>query len=196
MEKKLIILIAVIITGIFSCGKVGPAGPEGPPGRDGLDGATSYVYYFNVPLSDFVNESYNNSWNAYGYIDGVTIMLEDLVMVYVNLSSDGNGDNYWQALPYIEYIGTTDVFIQHSFGIMDIDDDSGNDYYQAGDIMFSLITSDGFPPYDDMNSDALLKYNVYILKGQEGKKAKLPKHVDLSKKSEVEKYFKSLKEKV
>ena len=81
-------------------------------------------------------------------------------MVFVNLSSDGNGDNYWQALPYNEFVNNTDFYIQHSFGIMDIDDDTGNNNYLAGDVMFSLRASDGYAPYDNMNSDALLLYNV------------------------------------
>ena len=39
-----------------------------------------------------------------GNLEDVVINITDMVMVYVYLSSDGNGDNYWQSLPYNEYI--------------------------------------------------------------------------------------------
>lgn len=168
----------------------------GPNGLDGTDGTSPKVYYFDVPLNTFIFQSYNNSWQSFNYITDVTLTDYDLVMAFVNLSSDGNGDNYWQALPYIEYIDdSTDFYIEHGYGIMDIDDDSGNNNYLAGDIMFSLITNTGADPYTNMNSTALLKYNVYVIRGTQGKKAELPKSVDRKNKSEVEAYINELRTK-
>ncbi len=191
MKKNLIVLLAVMITGMFSCKKEGPPGLDG---QDGLNGSVPYVYYIDIPLNAFTREAYNGAWNTYATIGGLPIRDQDLAMVYVNLNSDGgDGDNYWQALPYIEYIGNTDVFIQHSFGIMDFNDDTGNNAYLEGDLMLSLTTSDGADPYDVMNSTALLKYNIFVIEGVEGKKATLPKHVDKNNISEVREYVKSIK---
>jgi len=194
--KKNILLILVVVSVIFSScykeGPVGPAGPRGSNGQDGVDSETSKVYYFDIELNKFKPQIYNSSWVTYSYIDGVTITDNDMVMAFVNLSSDGNGDNYWQAMPHNEYVDELDFFIQHSFGIMGIDDDSGNNEYFAGDIMFSLRTNTGVKPYIPMNTTALLRYNVYILKGTQGKSAKLPDYVDKNNKSEVEAYCKNL----
>jgi len=204
MQKVHILLAIIVVFGMFSCTKVGPMGPQGEPGQngangqngeDGEDGTSPAVYYFDVPLNNFQYESYNESWNSYYYIEGLTINITDLVMVFVNLSNDGNGDNYWQALSYNEFINNTDFYIQHSFGIMDIDDDTGNNNYLKGDIMFSLRASDGFAPYDDMSSDALLLYNVYVIKGVEGKKAQLPDGLNPNNREDVKKYVSNLKNK-
>ncbi len=201
MKKIHIVLAIIVIFGMMSCNKTGPMGPQGNTGRNGengangTDGTSPKVYYFDVPLSNFIYESYNESWNAYSYIADFTINITDLVMVFVKLSSDGNGDNYWQTLPYNEFLNNTDFYIQHSFGIMDIDDDTGNDNYIVGDVMFSLRASDGYSPYDDMSSDALLLYNVYIISGVEGKKAQLPSGVNPNNRNEVDKYVLSLKNK-
>jgi len=193
--KKNLLLILVTISIIFSsCYKEGPVGPSGPRGRDGNDGndATSKVYYFDIELNQFKSQSYNNSWITYSYIDDVVITDLDMVMAFVNLSSDGYGDNYWQAMPYNEYVDNSDFYIQHSFGIMGIDDDTGNDDYLQGDIMFSLRTNTGVAPYNPMNSEALLKYNVYIVKGSQGKSAELPEYVDKNNRDEVAAYCKEL----
>jgi len=194
--KKNLLLILVAISVIFSScykeGPVGPSGPRGNDGKDGVDGETSKVYYFDIELNKFKPQSYNSSWITYSYIDGVTITDNDMVIAFVNLSSDGNGDNYWQAMPYNEYVDNSDFFIQHSFGIMGMDDDTGNNEYLAGDIMFSLRTNTGVAPYNPMNTTALLRYNVYIIKGTQGKSAKLPEYIDKNSKSEVDAYCKSL----
>ena len=193
MKKTLIVSLILIVAGMSSCTKEGPMGPRGYDGRDGADGATPLVYYFDMPLSSFMYESYNEAWNTYSYINGYTITVTDLVMVFVKLSSDGGGDNYWQALPFNEFLYNTDFYIQHSFGIMDIDDDTGNNNYLKGDIMFSLRASDGYAPYDNMNSDeAMLLYNVYILQGTEGKKAELPVGINPNNREEIEQYVLSL----
>ena len=197
MKKNLVVFIIMLAVGLSSCttaiGPTGPAGRDGIDGRDGTDGSTPLVYYFDIPLKNFIYEDYNESWNAYAYINNLTLINTDLVMIFVNLNSDGGaGDNYWQAMPYNEYFDNTGFYVQHSFGIMDIDDDSGNDNYLKGDIMFSLRASDGLAPYDDMNSEALLKYNVYVLFGEEGKKAQLPDYVDVNNRDEVKKYVESL----
>lgn len=199
MKKYLVAFIAIILVGMVSCTQIGPTGPagrdgiDGADGTDGTNGSTPLVYYFDIQLNDFIYESYNESWNAYAHINDFTIIMTDLVMVFVNLNSDGgDGDNYWQAMPYSEFI-TDSIFIQHSFGIMDINDDSGNNNYLKGDIMFSLRASDGLAPYNDMNSTALLLYNVYIIEGQEGKKAQLPDYVDPNDRDQVKKYVEGLK---
>ncbi len=194
--KKLSLLFALItIISFFVCegpmGPTGATGANGPQGIQGVPGASPNVYYFDIPLKNYIFESYNNSWNAYGWIDGVTIQITDLVFAYVKLSSDGLGENYWQPLPYCEFIDTN-IFIQHSFGIMDIDDDTGNGYYLAGDIMFSLLASDAYPPYNNMNTDDILMYNVFIINGQEGKKAKLPDGINVNNRDEIKKYVESL----
>jgi len=197
--KKNLLLILVVVSVIFSsCYKEGPVGPSGPRGNDGRDGTdgtsgeTSKVYYFDIELNKFQSEGYNSSWITYSYIDNVTITDNDLVMAFVNLSSDGYGDNYWQAMPHNEYVDNSDFYIQHSFGIMGMDDDTGNGDYLAGDIMFSLRTNTGVAPYNPMNSTALLRYNVYIIKGTQGKSAKLPEYVDKNNRAEVEAYCKEL----
>ena len=193
MKRTFIVSLIIVASVMSSCTKEGPMGPRGADGRNGTDGATPLVYYFDIPLSSFMYESYNEAWNTYSYINGYTISVTDLVMVFVKLSSDGNGDNYWQALPFNEFLYNTDFYIQHSFGIMDIDDDTGNNNYLKGDIMFSLRASDGYAPYDNMNSDeAMLLYNVYILSGTEGKKAKLPEGINPNNRNEIEQYFASL----
>lgn len=199
MKKLSFFLIAALVLTTIGCeGPMGPQGPQGVqgvPGQngingvDGADGAIPNVYYFDIPLHNFIYESYNEAWNAYGYINGITIQITDLVLVYVNLSSDGNGDNYWQPLPYLEFFNNTGFFVQHSFGIMGIDDDTGNNNYLAGDLMFSLRASDGYAPYDDMSSDALLLYNVFIVQGQEGKKAVLPDNIDINDRDQVYQYL-------
>lgn len=199
MKKFGLFLSVVLLTSVFGCVKVGPMGPAGPqgiqgvPGQDGEDGAIPFVYYFDIPLQNFIYESYNETWNAYGYINDYIIQPTDLVFAYVKLSSDGNGDNYWQPLPYNEYFNNTGFYIQHSFGIMDIDDDTGNNNYLAGDLMFSLRASDGYAPYEDMSSDALLMYNVFIVTGMEGKKASLPTDLDVNDRDEMKKFVESLK---
>ena len=197
--KKNLLLILVVVSVIFSsCYKEGPVGPAGPRGSDGQNGAdgrdgeTSKVYYFDVELNKFKPQIYNSSWVTYSFINNIVITNKDMVMAYVNLSSDGNGDNYWQAMPHNEYVDNSDFFIEHSFGIMGMDDDTGNDEYLAGDIMFSLRTNTGVAPYNPMNTTALLRYNVYVLKGTQGKSAELPEYVDRNNKSEVEAYCKSL----
>ena len=194
--KKNILFILVAVSVIFSScykeGPVGPIGPKGEDGKDGVDGETSKVYYFDIPLNQFKPQTYNSSWVTYSYIDGVTISDYDMVVAFVNLSSDGYGDNYWQAMPHNEYVDNSDFFIQHSFGIMGMDDDTGNNEYLAGDIMFSLRANTGVAPYNPMDSPALLRYNVYVLKGTQGKSAKLPDTIDKNNKDEVEAYFKSL----
>lgn len=171
---------------------MGPMGPSGRDGLDGTDGASSKVYYFDVALKLFIPQSYNSSWQSFNFINDIPLNDNDLVMAFVNLSSDGNGDNYWQSMPFNEYVDNSGYYIEHSFGIMAIDDDSGNNNYFAGDIMFSLRTNTGVDPYTNMNSDALLLYNVYVIRGTQGKKAELPKSVDRTKKSEVEAYVKQL----
>lgn len=192
--KILLILVAasLIFSSCYKEGPVGPSGPRGADGRDGVDGQTSKVYYFDVKLKDFKAQGYNSSWVNYSYINGVTVTDLDMVLAYVNLSSDGNGDNYWQAMPHNEYVDNSEFFIEHSFGIMGIDDDTGNNNYLAGDFMFSLRTNTGVAPYNPMNSLALLRYNVYILKGTQGKSAKLPDYVNKNNKMEVEAYVKNL----
>lgn len=202
MKTKLFFLLISASLILTSCYKEGPAGPVGPSGQDGLNGtngtdgtngATPKVYYFDIPLNQFIPQSYNSSWQAYSYINNVTLSNNDLVMVFVNLTSDGYGDNYWQALPHNEYVDNSDFYIEHSFGIMGINDDSGNNYYLAGDIMFSLRTNTGVAPYTNMNSTALLLYNVYVIRGTQGKKAEFPNYVDRTKKSEVDAYINKLK---
>ena len=166
----------------------------GTDGKDGTDGTgeTPKVYYFDIKLNQFMLQGYNSSWVTYSFIKDVTITDMDLVMVFVNLSSDGGGDNYWQAMPHNEYVDNYDFFIEHSFGIMGMDDDTGNNNYLAGDIMFSLRTNTGDAPYNPMNSTSLLKYNVYIIKGTQGKSAKLPESVDKNNRFEVEEYCNKL----
>jgi len=190
MKKLYFILVLSVISLFSSCYKEGPRGPMGPAGPAGKDGEDSAkLYYFDVKLKDFKPSSYNSSWQAFSFINGYTIKETDLVYAFVNLSSDGNGDNYWQALPYNEYVDNTDFFIQHSFGIMAIDDDTGNNDYLAGDIMFSLRTNTGVAPYTNMNSDAMLHYNVYIVPGTLSKKAVIPENVNPRNKEELEKYL-------
>ena len=180
-------MISISLSSCYKEGPRGPIGPAGPAGKNGEDSAK--LYYFDVQLRDFKPSSYNSSWQAFSYIEGYTIKETDMVLAFVNLSSDGQGDNYWQALPYNEYVDNTDFFIQHAFGIMAIDDDTGNNDYLAGDIMFSLRTNTGVAPYTDMTSTAILSYNVYIIPGTYGKKAKLPDYVDRRNKNEVEAYI-------
>lgn len=202
MRKYLVLLLVVTGLILTSCYKEGAPGPVGPQGENGLNGANGQngqngespkVYYFDVQLKQFTSQGYNSSWITYSYVDGITITDNDLVMAYVNLSSDGNGDNYWQAMPHSEYVDNGDFFIQHSFGIMGINDDSGNNNYLAGNIMFSLRTNTGVAPYLNMNTTSLLKYNVYIIKGTIGKKAQIPTFVDVNNKIEVEAYVESLR---
>ena len=75
MKKYLIVLAIFVVAGMFSCTKIGPMGPQGEPGRngfdgnDGEDGTMPVVYYFDVQLNNFIYESYNESWNAYSYLD-------------------------------------------------------------------------------------------------------------------------------
>ena len=194
MKTKLFLVLVAVSVILSSCYKEGPVGPSGPRGADGRDGndATAKVYYFDIQLNQFKSQGYNNSWVTYSYINNVTITDNDLVMAFVNLSSDGNGDNYWQAMPFNEYVDNSDFYIEHAFGIMGMDDDTGNNDYLAGDIMFSLRTNTGVAPYNPMNSTALLKYNVYIVKGSQGKSAKLPEYVDKNNRAEVEAYCKKL----
>lgn len=199
--KQLKLIIAILITiNTLSCSKgdPGPQGPAGPPGingqngTNGADGSIPKIYYFDIPLKKFIHQNYNSSWNTYAFIKNYTIQETDLVIAYVNLSSDGNGDNYWQQLPYTEYLDNSNFSIQHSFGIMNINDDSGNNLYKNKDIMFALRTPAGQPPYTNMNSDALLKYNIYIIKGMKGKKAKIPENINTNNINELKKYINNI----
>jgi len=201
--KNYIIILLLSLGVLTSCTKVGPTGPMGPSGRNGQDGSQGEagadgsipkVYYFDITLDKFMYESYNEAWNTYAFMDNVTIETTDMVMAFVNLSTDGNGDNYWQAMPYNEYLDNTEFYIQHSFGVMGIDDDSGNGNYLTGDLILSLRASDGLAPYNDMSSTTgKLRYNIYVLKGEEGRKATLPENIDPKNQKEVVNYLSGIK---
>ncbi len=194
--KKITILLSILVA-LTSCYKEGPRGPMGPPGqngangKDGKDGEMPKLYYFDLHLYDFKPQAYNSSWVAYSYIQNYTIQETDLVTAFVYLSSDGNGDNYWQSLPFNEYVDNTDFYIEHSYGIMGMDDDTGNNDYLQGDIMFYLRTNTGVAPYTDMSSAALLKYNVYIIPGKLAKSVK--SSVDIHNKKALDEYLKTNK---
>ncbi len=168
---------------------MGPQGKPGYNGQDGTDGASPKVYYFEMRLNQFSPQAYNNSWVTYGFVNTYTITDNDLVYAYAYLNSDGDaaGDNYWQALPFNEYLDNGQEFIEHSFGIMGID--NGNVYHK-GDIMFWMRRSTGTAPYNPMNSAALINYKVIIVQGVEGKKAVIPESVNTKNIYELERYLK------
>ena len=191
MKKLTLLSVLIILISLTSCYQQGPMGPMGPQGQsgyngqDGVDGSTPLVYYFDMQLNQYSPQAYNSSWVTYGFVNNYTITNNDLVYVYAYLSSDGAGDNYWQALPFNEYMDNSQIFLEHSFGIMDID--YGN--YIKGDIMFSMRKSDSSAPYSNMNSTALLTYKVIIVKGMQGKKAEIPETVNTKNIYELEKYL-------
>lgn len=192
MKKLTLLSVLIILISLTSCYQQGPMGPMGPQGQsgqnghDGVDGETPKVYYFDMKLNQYSPQAYNSSWVTYGFVNSYTITNNDLVYTYAYLSSDGAGDNYWQALPFNEYMDNSHVFLEHSFGIMDID--YGN--YIKGDIMFSMRKSDSSAPYSNMNSTAILTYKVIIVRGIQGKKAEIPETVNTKNIYELEKYLK------
>jgi len=191
MKKFIFISLVVILTSLMSCTQEGPMGPRGPQGNSGYngqDGETPRVYYFEKQLKQFASQSYNSSWVSYGYIDVYTITDNDLVYAYAFLNSDGDaaGDNYWQALPFNEYLDNGQEFIEHSFGVMNVN--FGN--YQKGDIMFWMRRSTGAAPYNPMNSTATITYKVIVVKGVQGKKAVIPETVNTKDIYELEAYLK------
>ena len=193
MKKITFISLLIVIVSFMSCTQEGPMGPRGPQGnsgtngQDGVDGETPKVYYFNKQLNQFAPQSYNSSWVSYGYIDVYTITNNDLVYCYAYLNSDGDaaGDNYWQALPFNEYLDNGQEFVEHSFGIMDVD--FGD--YLKGDLMFWMRRSTGAAPYENMNSTAVISYKVIVVKGVEGKKAVVPDSVNTKDIYELEAYL-------
>jgi len=194
MKKLTLLSILLLLISITSCYQQGPMGPMGPQGQsgqngqDGIDGTTPKVYYFDMQLNQFAPQSYNSSWVTYGFIDGYTITDNDLVYAYAYLNSDGDpaGDNYWQSLPFNEYLDNGQEFIEHSFGIMNFD--NGN-VYLKGDIMFWMRRSTGAAPYNPMNSPAILTYKVIVVRGVQGKKAEIPETVNTKNIYELEKYL-------
>ena len=200
MKKFTFISLLAVLALLMSCTQEGPQGPRGPQGNsgsngqngvDGQDGAGSIeapkVYYFDKQLKQFSPQSYNSSWISYGYIDVYTITDNDLVYAYALLNSDGDaaGDNYWQALPFNEFLDNGQEFVEHSFGVMDVET---NDYLK-GDLMFWMRRSTGAAPYSNMNSTAIITYKVIIVRGVEGKKAVIPENVNTKDIYELEAYL-------
>ncbi|MBN2668338.1 MAG: hypothetical protein JXR60_03830 [Bacteroidales bacterium] len=184
---KQIALLSLILVVLSSCIKEGPMGPQGYPGEDGDDASTPQLYYFDIPVANFNKELfyednnyfYNDAWVAYGYIQGVTITENDLVMVFMHQTTDGGPDNYFQALPYLDYVDGTENFTQYSYGIMD----------DNGDLIFTIRTNDGRNPYVDMNATWSIEYNVYLVKGTESRKAEIPSDVNFKDETALKQYL-------
>ncbi len=181
MIKKILLLSIAVLT-LAACSKEGERGPrgyDGLNGRDGLNGSTPQLFPFDIPVRDFsmqtyyedASQLYNNAWVALGNINGMTINENDLVMVFMHQTTDGGPDNYFQALPYNDYFDGTNNFNHYSYGILD----------NNGDILFSIRRNDGTQPFDDMNASWTIQYNVYVLKGTAGRKAKLPQGIQTEK---------------
>ncbi len=184
------IAFSILLGALFllsSCSKEGPRGPQGLPGAKGEPGSTPQLYYMDIPINQFKKELfyddnsqfYNDSWLAYGYIENVTIQPNDLVMVFMHQTTDGGPDNYFQALPYTDYFDNSTDFNHYSYGVMD----------DNGDLVFSIRRNDGTAPFNDMNATWTIQYNVYILKGQNGKKATIPSNINLSDEKAVKSYL-------
>jgi hypothetical protein len=181
MKHALLILVSGLI--LWSCSKEGPRGPQGYPGNDGSDGSTPKLYYFDIPvnqynkMADYNNNSYdyNNAWIAFGSIDGVTLTENDLVSVFMHQTTDGGPDNYFHALPYLDYFDNGSDFNQYGYGIMD----------DNGDLLFSIRRNDGSAPFNDMNATWAIQYNVYVIKGTASRKAELPKDLEFATEKEL-----------
>ena len=188
--KKIFPIILIISISLFSCVKEGPRGPEGFPGEsgnDGADGSIPTLYYFDIPVSNFSRERfindqtqfYNDTWSAYGFIEGVTIQEQDLVMVYMHQTTDGGSDNYYQALPYLDYVDNSTDFVQYTYGVMD----------DNGDIVFGIRRNDGTAPFGNMNASWKIEYNVYIIKGTLSRNAEIPSTVNLEDEEALKEYL-------
>ena len=168
---------------LFSCVKEN-TGPQGLPGDDG---STPELYYFDIPVNSYNKEpfyednsvDYNNAWVSYGYIDGVTIQENDLVMVFMHQTTDGGPDNYFQALPYNDFTDGTVYYNHYSYGVMD----------NNGDLIFSIRRNDGSDPFLDMNASWTIQYNVYLLKGTASRKAELPADIYLKDEAALKAYL-------
>ncbi len=184
------IVFSILLGTLFlvsSCSKEGPRGPQGVPGVKGEPGSSPQLYYMDIPVNKFKKEVfyddnsqfYNDAWLAYGYIDGVVMQPNDLVMVFMHQTTDGGPDNYFQALPYTDYFDNTNDFNHYSYGVMD----------DNGDLVFSIRRNNGTPPFNDMSATWTIQYNIYILKGNNGKKAMMPSSINLSDEKAVRNYL-------
>ena len=187
--KKIFPIVLIFSLSLFSCVKEGPRGPEGFPGQngsDGADGSSPTLYYFDIPISNYSKERfvddqtqfYNDTWLAYGYIEGVTIQEQDLVMVYMHQTTDGGTDNYFQALPYLDYVDNSTDFVQYTYGVMD----------DNGDLVFGIRRDDGSAPFDN-NASWEIQYNVYIIKGSQNRNAEIPSSINLENEETLKEYL-------
>ncbi len=185
--KSILPFLLIIVLTFSSCIKEGPRGPQGYPGEDGQDVSSAKLYYFDMPISNYAKERYyedntqyyNDAWVAYGYIDGLVIQETDMVMVYMHQTTDGGPDNYFQALPYNDYFDNSSDFNHYSYGIMD----------NNGDLFFSIRRNDGSAPFNNMNADFNIEYNVYIMHGTKNKKAEIPSYINIENENDLKEYL-------
>ncbi len=186
MRKIALIMLASALM-MFSCTKEGPRGPQGVPGPQGRDGSAATLYYLDIPVNQFKKEAYyddntqdyNDAWLAYGYIEGVSIQENDLVMVFMHQTTDGGPDNYFQALPYTDYFDNSTDFNHYSYGIMD----------NTRDLVFSIRRNDGTSPFNDMNADWTIQYNIYIVKGSANRKPNIPAYINQNNEKDIKSYL-------
>lgn len=195
MKTRFTILI-ILAALLSSCVKEGPRGPEGFPGENGRDGINAYapeLYYFDIQINEYSKERYindnsqfyNDTWVAYGFIEGLTIQETDLVMVYMHQTTDGGDDNYFQALPYLDYTDNSLSFVQYTYGVMD----------DNGDLVFGIRKDDGSAPFVNMNDTWTIQYNVYLIKGSQNRNAEIPASINLEDEEALKDYLKITKRK-
>ncbi len=190
MKQLAFTFILGILLSLSSCTKEGPRGPQGLPGAKGEAGASGSapeLYYIDIPVNHFKkeifydnnSEFYNDAWLAYGAINGLKILPTDLVMVFMHQTTDGGPNNYFQALPYTDYFDNSTDFNHYSYGVMD----------DNGDLVFSIRRNDGTAPFNNMNANWVIEYNVYVVKGRNGQKATIPASINLSNENDLRKYL-------